>query len=1055
MNYPLIHSLSTVNIVKHYNQDYLFHAERTDFTGNNGVGKSILADLIQLIFINDDKLIEFGTDSLNKGGRSPYTLPKEQTDAYVFMNVEMKKDCFLAIGVCIPTKRSKRLKPFLITNDTDTNKALDDLCFPLSRLPMNNHFISNGTFLEIEQVSRHLRDQYGLYLQHYSNREDKERYYSFLFNKGVLSINLSIGNNLKSFARIIQSFSRAKSLNIKDSKSLKDFLFEESEKEYQQLFLEHKTELEKQIDDYRKLDEEINLLEQKQECLSTLKNYDDQRTKNHINLLQGRLFSDFHHVKRIEKRIDESSKFLKAFNNELDRLKRTTPRLKTIQNKANEYRKDARNILTLIRKHQDRQKEIDNINSEIIKLQELQSFSLEEDLSINLQLNVFDTKEIIRRVEEFKPVFEQYGSVISMSDKTEEQRQFISQQKEKIQSEIKRSKEVLKLIGLDQKNTFFSRVLEQGIGLSEKQEAVLFHFLNLAWKKPLGNTEKSIYTDTFDILKDSAIETDEKNNGYWFKTGHLVHFVKKSSEPRLFNDANRLKTAIENRKSEIEKSVFDKEGELSQLNRFEKGQVYDTTSLTFDYSLDSRLKDYSSLEELKKTAFIIQHIDEKIKDLERKKLIETEEQKKISFPPYFNVEQLKLSDFIDNSETWLTIKEKRADKLFEQHTTNENRIKTLSDELIPSKEGGLINEKAELDKLKLTLDQRQTDFQMLFPEIELDYSNPILPLSDEKLSELDTFYHASKEDYVSEYKTIASRFDETKEGKNPEVNEQIEEGKFIFVILEQVLLGSKIRYMDNISDEVRSMNDLRIKISGTIYETMLKIFVQTKNKYDEYKTAVRDLNLFFKEQKISEKHIFQIDFNAHKDFSIDWVYSLQMKSADVFQSNELLFNGASVEGFIEDFFKEISGIRNKMKYSDLLDPKTYFELDAKLENESQAKETPGSTGETYTAIVLLCIGRLNAVQTKGKKGVKFIILEETANLDSTNFSTFPDIARKQHYQIITMTPRPYGSDSEGGWYLHHLIPGIEDTDINYPVPNSFFKTNSNSEDLRKHLEQQT
>lgn len=1053
MNYPLIHCLSTVNIVKHYNQDYLFHSERTDFTGNNGVGKSILADLIQLIFISDDKLIEFGTDSLNKEGRSPYTLPKEQTDAYVFMTIEMKKDCFLAIGVCIPTKRSKRLKPFLITNDPDTNKTLDELCFPPSRIPTSNHFIKNGTFLEIELVSRHLRDQFGLYLQHFSNKEDKERYYSFLFNVGVLSINLSIGNNLKSFARIIQSFSRAKSLNLKDSKSLKDFLFEESEKEYQQLFLAHKTELEKQLDDYRKLDEEINLLEQKQECLSTLKNYDDQQTNNHINLLKGRFFSAFHHVKRLEKRIDESSKFLKAFNDELDQLKRTTPRLKIIQNKANEYRKDARKILSLIRKHQDRQKEIDTINSEIIKLQELQSFSLEEDLSINLQLNVFDTKEIIRRVEEFKPVFGQYGSVDAMFNKTEEQRQFLSEQKEKIQSEIKRSKEVLKLIDLDQKNTFFSKVLEQGIRLSEGQEAVLFHFLNLAWDRPIENLEKTIYTDTLDFLQDSIIELDKKNNGYWFKTGHLVHFIKKSSEPRLFNDLDRLKTAIENRKSEIEKSIVEKKSELNQIDNFEKGQEFDATNLTFSYSLDSRLKDYSSLEEFKKTAFIIHHIDEKIKDLERKKLIETEEQKKISFPPYFNVEQLNLSDFIDNGETWLAIKEKRADKLFEQNTTNENRIKILSDELIPLKGGGLTNDKAELDKLKDTLEKKQTDFQMIFPDIELDYSNPPSPMSDERLSELDTAYYSSKENYVSEYKTITSRFDETKDGKNPEVNEQIVEGKFIFVFLEQVLLGSKIRYIDNISDEVRSMNDLRIKISGTIYETMLKIFVQTKNKYDEYKAAVRDLNLFFKEQKISEKYIFQIDFNAHKDFSIDWVYSLQMKSADVFQSNELLFNGASVEGFIEDFFKEFSGIKNKIKYSDLLDPKTYFELDAKLENESQTKETPGSTGETYTAIVLLCIGRLNAVQTKGKKGVKFIILEETANLDTTNFSTFPEIARKQHYQIITMTPRPYGSDSEGGWYLHHLIPGIEDTDINYPVPNSFFKTNSNSEELRKYLEQ--
>ena len=51
IEYPRIFSLSTVGVRKHYNQDYLLHQVRTDFTGNNGIGKSLIADLFQLIFI--------------------------------------------------------------------------------------------------------------------------------------------------------------------------------------------------------------------------------------------------------------------------------------------------------------------------------------------------------------------------------------------------------------------------------------------------------------------------------------------------------------------------------------------------------------------------------------------------------------------------------------------------------------------------------------------------------------------------------------------------------------------------------------------------------------------------------------------------------------------------------------------------------------------------------------------------------------------------------------------------------------------------------------------
>ena len=49
MNEPKIYSISTVGILKHFNQDYLLHPLRTDFTGGNGVGKSIIADLIQMV----------------------------------------------------------------------------------------------------------------------------------------------------------------------------------------------------------------------------------------------------------------------------------------------------------------------------------------------------------------------------------------------------------------------------------------------------------------------------------------------------------------------------------------------------------------------------------------------------------------------------------------------------------------------------------------------------------------------------------------------------------------------------------------------------------------------------------------------------------------------------------------------------------------------------------------------------------------------------------------------------------------------------------------------
>ena len=63
------------------------------------------------------------------------------------------------------------------------------------------------------------------------NNDDILTYYRFLYDKNILPVNLSQRKNLKAYAKVIQSFSKAKTLKISGnhaSRSLKEFLFEES-----------------------------------------------------------------------------------------------------------------------------------------------------------------------------------------------------------------------------------------------------------------------------------------------------------------------------------------------------------------------------------------------------------------------------------------------------------------------------------------------------------------------------------------------------------------------------------------------------------------------------------------------------------------------------------------------------------------------------------------------------------------------------------------------------------------------------------------------------------
>lgn len=134
MNYPRIYSLSTVGILKHYIHDYLFHPRRTDFVGANGVGKSIIADLLQMIFVYDKDLIKFGTDGVKKEERQINTLPYKTKCAYCFLNIEVNAGKFITIGIQINSQKGKRIIPFVIAKQPDISLKINDLALDKEEL---------------------------------------------------------------------------------------------------------------------------------------------------------------------------------------------------------------------------------------------------------------------------------------------------------------------------------------------------------------------------------------------------------------------------------------------------------------------------------------------------------------------------------------------------------------------------------------------------------------------------------------------------------------------------------------------------------------------------------------------------------------------------------------------------------------------------------------------------------------------------------------------------------------------------------------------------------
>lgn len=1061
MIYPQIYSMSTVGVLKHYNQDYLMHPVRTDFTGSNGIGKSIIADLLQMIFIFDPKVIKFGTDGLKKENRQPHKLAFEKHEVYAFLNIEMYESHFITIGVCITNKKNHQLIPFAIINHTDLEQPIKYLVFTKEQLLFNKHFIKNNAFLTIEDLSKHIRDTHGLTLKYFSYKKNKNLYYDFLFKKRVLPINLTIDENLKAFAKIIQSFSKARSLDVSNSNSLKNFLFEDSKREQQSAFNEQKVKFEELVINIGQTDKYIEDLKKKQKSLTTLKKKENQKIEAEKKWAKAEVVHFFQMKNKAETALEKSQETLTK--NEKRKLELEVKQLdyKQLVEQTEQLKNELKIAVDNLKKYQQCLEKYEALIAENKQIKNADAPIITELIDDNVNIMDFDTKEIVRRINAFKPIYAKYGSIAAMYTKVEEQEQILKDYENTINQQIGQTKEIIELLSLKKDETLFTQVLDEGSVISEAQETILFHLLNVHWTKPEIVNKGIRYTQTLDILTEDRITKDEKNEGYWLNVGDIHEFVPYRTEQRLFDNKDNLKQAITNRKEELEIKVNDLEQVLRDITMFKKTGDYDPNKLILpnEYALDSDLRSYDKVNDYEKSAGIIQSLDQKIKQLDddvNERMDELENCKKnISFE--FNQNQLSKS-IQQFEEDWKAATTKWNDSTKEQGEIN-GELKGLINTVIPQNQETVENKTDAFNKAKLDFIEKKTFFQRDFPNVKIDLS---VKVSENELEQFRVDKNKKKEDYITQYKSTLEQFEETKEGQNQEINLEVAKNVYNFSLLEQVLLG-EIKYTDKIAEKIEEANQNRENIADNIYAAMLNIFKHTTGRYRKYNETVNNLNTFFKakERRINDKYYLEISFNKHPKRDINKLKQLQSEASFTFPKEQSGLGG-SVETLIEKVVRERLGIEdNKVSFSNLLDPKYYFDLNIELVDEDGNKSE--STGQTYAALILLGIARLSDVEggkkdkNKQRPGIRFIILEEMASLDQTNFETFPNMAEKFGYQIITMTPQPYRSASDkDGWYVHDLLPNPKDefVNINYH-PCSYFKTNYGPNiDLQQYLKRQ-
>jgi DNA repair protein SbcC/Rad50 len=1051
MNFPRIYSLSTVGVLKHYVHDYLFHPVRTDFIGPNGVGKSIIADLMQLMFIYDNELIRFGTDGLQQEKRSVETLPYKTRLAYCFLNIEVSSNQFITTGILINGGRGKRVTPFVILKNADLNQPIEHLCLTAEDIIFANGVVNASVIPDITDLASRLLKEKNIYLRVFRSKEDINEYYRFLYEKNILPVNLSNEKSLSAYAKVIQSFSKAKSLNLSGaqaSRSLKEFLFEESDEDILFSYSAQQMALEKILKEYKRLNEDITALEKKLKKLIELKEQNEKYVSLYKEYRKTELSITFNSWQYLETQEGNARRILQQNQNECTMLKGVSERLPLLKSKIGSAFNTANANYDL---HIDYEKltiKDEELTKEINEVRMLILPEVDDSWKVevgNVDISTRSAKIFKDEIDFAVPYLKRYKTLNAVINERSKQKALIDDLKRNYKVDKEEREKLYNLLLNEGEKSFIHWFISKGPVLTKDQTQLLLYFAPISVSEIENPLRGERVLDPEQLFKDFEIKTVAGKKGYWLKLGAISEFVEFNPDASLFEGKKDLGKSVKKITDRLKNEILDFDSKIAELIKVDDGHFYSKKILDFDFDLT--IVENSNIEKLKTAVACIIRIDEKLNLLKR----DSENNQKA-----LGIIRVQINASIIGHEPEVvkrslnTIRNRcngRQSKIALYIGTIESELKAAL------KDSALSN--ASLLTIIENLLHKEAEFKNLNAEYFETYQENVeeYPAVTELLDIVEGRCKEAFESYKTNYITTTQIFDETSNSKNTSINIEIANKNYSFRVLEEALLGTRIRTTDDIAAALSEANQNRLNIADGIRDNMIKVFENTISRYKKYKEQVQGINVFFKGRKISDRFFFKLGFTDNKTIDIALVSEMANQIRTTAKQGELPFN-QSVDEFIEDFFKKMAKLKDKIPIDKLLSPKTYFDLGVSLTDESDT-EIPGSTGETYSAIALLGIARLSVVNKEQRKGLRFIILEEIGSLDNTNFNTFPAIASEFGYQIITMAPHAFNISLSDEWYGHHLIKGKSDKNINYYPAASYFKTKNGAEDLSAYLSKLT
>jgi len=702
-----------------------------------------------------------------------------------------------------------------------------------------------------------------------------------------------------------------------------------------------------------------------------------------------------------------------------------------------------------------------------------------------LQKEVTEQKEKLKALNDFL----QSKNLVALFEESEYSKgiksaiEFYKNKREGLESQIDSTRKLKEIIQKQNPDSFAGWAVSEEIKLNELQESVLFHFATTSTKADKTDNYIPEPEKFIGALKSEVKKTD---TGFVIDLSGLHYHIAKR-ENYIFSNPKKLKTEIEKIGNDFQAALTNLQKEIDKIDNIEKifsefnySQEHLTAylnkeeikSFVSDSTLSLTPQQFTEIIEIYKQDIVLKE-PQKVnalylvkQNLYEQKLGQRNisEQNKITQSGLQTQAKIQIDSltpdiekkgkriiFLQNTEL-VAIETKliawKAQPTNSIHEKEEELFKQYKLKYKAQKEEGeLTNTLVDLSRKSGSLEGDIKGINLILPTLKDNYSNKkkefdkyfklvfnsetlIEEITNELLESVKGNETRTKTAYENKYDEALEIFKEDLKDNPKMRNHQHDLNTLILELIPHEIISNKENPEESLQTDIEDkLAKLHQQIKELNKEEAKKIHntVRDLKKIVEQQTTFLDLvKALLKDFRLATYHKVLLNWSYSSDFNLKWIDALN-KDIESLNFTDNLFGEKtkiSAQELLEATFKKYCPTKTDAKANEILNPFNYYEASAIIADPND-NPSPGSSGQNYGMLALLCIAKLSIVEGKTRNifdkiepGIRILPIDEVAGLGE-NFDMLYDIAQRLDYQIFTMTVAANDLSFENGKQIYY------------------------------------